>query len=210
MKLAARFLIMSAVALAAGTVWSQDPGWPRVVQQGKTQIVIYEPQPDSLAGPSLNSRVAVSIKRPEDKAPLFGALWVSATLNVERDQGLAHIMSIRIERTRFADVPEREVQSLVQFLEDGVPEWDLSLSLTRLKLSPQPAGNGPDADYHNDPPKIIVVDHPAILLLLDSEPRLRNAGSGGLQQVVNTALPVIFDPKSKQYWFYGSSVWFTT
>ena len=69
---------------------------------------------------------------------------------------------------------------------------------------------GPDADYRNDPPKIIVVHHPAILLLLDGEPRLQNRGPGGLQQVVNTALPVIFDSKTRQYWFYGSSVWFTT
>ncbi|MGD1092515.1 MAG: hypothetical protein ABSB35_11065 [Bryobacteraceae bacterium] len=55
-----------------------------------------------------------------------------------------------------------------------------------------------------------MVDSPAILLLLDGEPRFKDAGSGGLQKIVNTAFPVIFDPKNKQYWFYGSSVWFTT
>jgi hypothetical protein len=210
MKPAARFLLIIALNLAAGIAWSQDLGWPYVVENGKTQIVVYQPQPDSLDGVTLNSRVAVSIKRPEDKAPLFGALWVSATLDVDRDQDLAHITSIKIDRTRFPDLPERDVQSLVQFIEAGVPEWDLSFSLTRLKASLRPAGGGPGADYRNDPPKIIVVDHPAILLLLDGEPRLQNVGSGGLQQVLNTALPLIFDPKSKQYWFYGSSVWFTT
>jgi len=106
-------------------------------------------------------------------------------------------------------VPDSDVQSLVQFLQADVPLWNLSISLTCLKATLQPAGGGPDADYRNDPPKIIVVDHPAILLLLDGEPRMQDAGAG-LQQVVNTALPVIFDPGTRQYWFYGSSVWFTT
>jgi hypothetical protein len=58
----------------------------RVVKDGGTEIVVYQPQPDSLDGVTLQSRVAVSIKRPGDKAPLFGALWVVATLDVDRDQ----------------------------------------------------------------------------------------------------------------------------
>ncbi len=210
MKSVGRFLIMSTVSLTVGVSWSQDTGWPRVAKNGQTEVVVYQPQPDSLDGLTLDSRVAVSIKRPQDKAPLFGALWLIATLDIDRDQEMAHVASIKIVRTRFTDVPERDVQSLVQFLEADVPHWDLSLSLTRLRASLQPAGGGPDADYRNDPPKIVVVDYPAILLLLDGEPRLQNVGSGGLQRVVNTALPVIFDSKSRTYWFYGSRVWFTT
>jgi hypothetical protein len=210
MKLVTRFLILTTVSVAVGAAWNQDAGWPRVVKDGGTEIVVYQPQPDSLDGVTLQSRVAVSIKRPGDKAPLFGALWVVATLDVERDQDLAHVASIKVDRTRFADVPDSDVQSLARFLEADVARWDLSLSLTQLKASLEPARGGPDAAYRNDPPKIIVVDHPAILLLLDGEPRLQGVGSGGLRRVVNTALPVIFDPKTKQYWFYGSSVWFTT
>src|SRR5271170_2310621 len=124
MKLVARSLIMTAVSLAASIAWSQDPGWPRVVEDGGTQVVVYQPQPDSLDGITLRGRVAVSIKRPVDKAPLFGALWVSATLDIDRDHDLAHVISIKIDRTRFADVADRDVQSLVQFLEAGVPAWD--------------------------------------------------------------------------------------
>ncbi len=208
MKIMASFLF--AMSLTAVNARSQDLGWPRVVKDGKTQIVVYQPQPDSLDGVTLQSRVAVSVKRPQDTAPLFGALWVIETLDIDGDRDLARVVSIKVDRTRFADVADGDVQSLVQFLEADAPLWDLSISLTRLKASLQPAAGGPDGDYRNDPPKIIVVDSPAILLLLDGEPRLQDAGAGGLQRVVNTALPVIFDPKSQQYWFYGSSVWFTT
>ena len=204
-------VIFTGLCLAAALPsWGQDAGWPRVVKDGMTEIVVYQPQPDSLNGVTLQSRVAVSIKRPEDKAPLFGALWVSATLDVDRDQDLARVRSVTIDRTRFADLSDDEVKSVTQFLETTVPQWDLSLSLTRLRASLQPADGGPEADYRNEPPKVLVVNYPAILLLLDGEPRLQDAGAGGLKRVANTALPVIFDPKSKQYWFYGSSVWFRT
>jgi hypothetical protein len=205
-----RFLILAGLCLTAALSWGQDAGWPRVVKDDKTEIVVYQPEPDSLDGVTLQSRVAISIKRPDDKAPLFGALWVIATLDVDRDRDVAHIKSIKIDRTRFAEVPDSDVKSVAQFLETTVPQWDLSLSLTRLKASLQPADGGPDADYRNEPPKVLVVNYPAVLLLLDGEPRLQNAGSGGLQRIANTALPVIFDPKSRQYWLYGSSVWFQT
>src|ERR1700722_4109935 len=203
-------LILTTVSLMAGIAWGQDAGWPRVVKDGGTQVVVYQPQPDSLDGVTLQSRVAVSVKRTGDKAPLFGALWIIATLEIDRDEDLARVVSAKVDRARFADVSDSDVQSLVQFLEADVPHWDLSMSLTRLKASLQPAEGGPDADYRNDPPKVIVANSPAILLLLDGEPRLQDVGPGGLQRVVNTALPVIFDPKSRQYWFYGSSGGFTT
>jgi len=203
-------VILASLCLTAAMARGQDAAWPRVVEDGSTEIVVYQPQPDSLAGVTLQSRVALSIKRPTDTAPLFGAMWVTATLDVDRDQDLAQVMSIKINRTRFAGVPDSDVQSITQFLEASVPGWDLSLSLTSLKASLQTADGGPDADFRNDPPKVLVVNYPAILLLLDGKPRLQDAGSGGLQRVANTALPVIFDPTNKQYWFYGSSLWFTT
>jgi hypothetical protein len=206
----ARLLILTAVYAATGLLHAQDAGWPRVVQDGGNEVVIYQPQPDSIDGVTLQSRVAVSIKRPVDQEPVFGALWVTATLSVDRDQDIAHVIGVKIDRTRFTDIPESDVKSLTQFLEADVPRWDLSISLTRLRASLQPAELGPEADYRNDPPKIVVENRPAILLLLDGQPKLQAIGQSGLQRVANTAMPVIFDSKNKEYWLYGSSIWFTT
>src|SRR5437868_9699240 len=102
MRTVIRFLAFTALSLIASIAWGQDAGWPRVVQDAQTEIVIYQPEPDSLDGITLQSRVAVSIKRPADKAPLFGALWVIATLDIDRDEDLARAVSIKIDRTRFA------------------------------------------------------------------------------------------------------------
>ena len=201
------FLALLAAPAAFGAESSSD--WPRLVKDGSTEITIYQPQPDSLDGITLQSRVAVSIQRDTDQAPPFGALWVIATLDVDRDADLAYVRSIKIDRTRFTDVPDTDVQSVVSVLESSVPRWNLSLSLSHLRASLQ-AADAPAADYRNEPPKVIVSNTPAILLLLDGQPRLQDAGTSGLKRVANTALPVVFDPRSQQYWLFGSSVWFRT
>ncbi|HEY3823790.1 MAG TPA: hypothetical protein VGL82_04485 [Bryobacteraceae bacterium] len=202
--------ISICVSLAAGVASGREPVWPRVLNSGGARIVVYEPQPDSLDGARLESRVAVSMQRPNDNAPLIGAMWVITSLDISRAPALVRVVSVKVERTRFTGVPESDIRSLVHFLEGNLPLWDVSASYTRLKASLQPVGGSAGPGFRDDPPKIIVTDHPAILLLLDGEPRLQTVGSNGLQRVVNTALPVVFDPESKRYWLYGSSGWFTS
>ncbi|MGJ5814264.1 hypothetical protein [Paludibaculum fermentans] len=202
---------LACLALAvAGPARANDAGWPRIVHDGSTEIIVYQPQPDSLDGVTLQSRVAVSIKRPQDQQPVFGALWVAATLSTDRDRDIAEVRSVQVLRTRFTGIPDGDLQGIVSFLEKAVPRWDLSLSLSRLRATLQPVDSGGDPGYRNDPPRIVIENRPALLLLLDGPPRFQETGKKDLQVVANTALPVIFDTKHKEYWLSGSSVWFTT
>jgi hypothetical protein len=204
-------LVACLVCGGGNPLRAEDGGWPRSVTDGKTQIIVYQPQPDSLDGPTLQSRVAVSVKRPQDKDPVFGALWVSATLSTDRDREIAEVTSVKVLRTRFTGIPDSDVQELVTFLERTVPRWDLSLSLSRLRAALQPVESAADdPGFRNDPPHIIVEKRPALLLLLDGPPRLQNTDKKDLQMVANTALPVIYDTRTKDYWMFGSAVWFTT
>jgi hypothetical protein len=202
--------ILTIFVIAAGFARGQASAWPRLVRDGGTEITVYQPQPDSLDGVTLQSRVAISVKRPENKNPTFGALWMVATLDIDRDSNLARVVSVKIDRTHLSDIPDKDAASLVQALESDARLWDFSIALNSLKAGLRSSLGESGADYRNDPPKIIVMSSPAVLVLLDGEPRLQDVSSTGLKQVVNTAFPVIFDPKSKQYWLYGSSVWFTT
>jgi hypothetical protein len=188
MKRVMYLTLLLFAALAVDTASAQQAGWSRLVKAGNTEIVVYQPQPDSFDGKTLESRVAISVKRLQDHAPLFGALWATAALEVDSARDRARVASVRIERTRFPGLRDTELRPLIEFLKADVPLWDLSISLSELKASLQPARGDPEAGYRNDPPRIIVEDHPAILLLLDSEPKLRDAGFG-LQQVMNTAIP---------------------
>jgi hypothetical protein len=181
MKPAARVLIFMIAGLSGRLAQSQDAGWLRVVKDGETEVLVYQPQPYSLDGVTLQARTAVSVKRQKDKPPVFGALWVIATLDFDPGRDLARFQSVKIDRARFADMPEGEVRWLVHLLETHAPLWDNSTSLTGLKTDLQQMSQDLLNEYHNDPPKIVVVDCPAILLLLDGEPRLQDVGPGGLQ-----------------------------
>jgi hypothetical protein len=205
MKIARVFLIMTACGLMPGVARSQDAGWPRAIDTGVARLVVYEPQPESFDGVTLHSRVAISVKRPRDAAPLFGAVWAIATVSVDRARDQARVVSLKIDRTRFNDIPNNDVTSVVRFLEADAPRWYPPISLARLNASLHAADG-----YNNAAPKIVVMDRPAILLLLDGAPRLQDVAPGGLQRVVNTALPLIFDSIVGRYWFYASSGWFTT
>ncbi|MEO7387484.1 MAG: carbohydrate-binding family V/XII, partial [Gammaproteobacteria bacterium] len=200
---AAFILCLNAVTAAAAA------DWPREVRSGDATIVLYQPQFDSLDGIDTRARIAVAIQRP-NVAPEFGALWVAATLDVDRDEDTARFETFVIERARFPDATEQEVRELTALIERAAPTWDLNLSLTELRASLEAEGAGTESGFRNDPPRILYRDRPAILVTLDGEPRLQLVEGSTYQRVINTPFPIVFDPATREYWLFGSEVWFTT
>ena len=184
-------------------------GWPREVRSGNATIVLYQPQVDSLEGIDAKARIAVSIKRP-DRAPEFGALWVAATLDVDRDRDSARIETLVIERARFPDASEQEVRELTALVERAAPAWDLGFPLSELRAGLEADAGTDTADFRNVPPVIIYRNRPAILVTLDGEPRLEEIAGTPYRRVINTPFPIVFDPATREYWLFGSEVWFTT
>lgn len=200
--------VLSA-SLWSGLLVAAGADWPREVQSGAATIVLYQPQFDSLEGIETRARIAVAIQRPE-LAPEFGALWVAATLDVDRDEDTARFGTFEIERARFPDATEQEVKDLTALIERAAPTWDLNLSLTELRAGLEAEGGTADPGFRNDPPRIIYRDRPAILVTLDGEPKLQAIKDTNYQRVINTPFPVVFDPATRQYWLFGSEIWFTT
>ncbi len=198
-------LFNGPLATAAGPA----AGWPREVRSGDATIVVYQPQLDSLEGIEAKARVAVSIRRPNVE-PEFGALWVAATLDVDRDADIARIQSFVIERARFPDATEQEVGELTRLIEQTAPRWDMGMSLGELRAGLEADADGDEPRFRNNPPKIIYRDRPAILVTLDGEPRLQVIQGTPYQRVINTPFPIIFDSASREYWLFGSEVWFTS
>ena len=214
MSTVAQRLLTGALALLlAAAGFAATPagrGWPREVHTGDSTIVVYQPQFDSLDGINAKARIAVAIRRQPGTEPEFGALWVAATLAVDRDDGTAVIQRLVIERARFPDATDAEVKELTARLERVVPNWDLDLSLAELKAGLQADNAGDDPAFRNDPPKIVFRDKVAILVTLDGPPRLQAIRDTAYQRVINTPFPIVFDPRTREYWLYGSDVWFVT
>jgi hypothetical protein len=49
--------LLGAILTMAGVSRAHDAGWPRTLNNGCREIVVYQPQPDSLQGTTLQSRV---------------------------------------------------------------------------------------------------------------------------------------------------------
>ena len=207
----ASLLLAAALLAFAGAAATADAEWPRQITRGDgTTIRVYEPEYDSLDGETLLSRSAVSIEHPGDEAPVFGAVETTARLDIDREDGRARIAELSVDHLRFPGMREdsAEARELAATLEREIPRWNLELSVADIegRLDAR-SGAG---ELRNTPPKFIYSDQPSILISIDGEPRLRAVGNSGLERVVNTPFPVVYDRASGRYYFYGSSTWFVT
>ena len=74
--------------------------WPKVIENPKGIITIYQPQPESLNGNIVEGRAAISVKPAKSKKPVFGAIWYKAELEVDRTTRMAVIKDVTIPNIR--------------------------------------------------------------------------------------------------------------
>jgi hypothetical protein len=202
------------VALLALTIFStapaEDLGWPREVKNGDTVIVIYQPQPESLNGNLLTARTAVSIAQG-GATPVFGAVWGTATLDIDRDARTVSAVKMTVDRVRFPDVDAQKQQEMRQIVETQFAKLEMTMSLDRLMTSLEASEREQRGqDLKSEPPTIIFSSQPALLVTIDGQPEMRPIGETKLMRIVNTPFPIVYDPTGKTYYLYGSSVWFAT
>src|ERR1700722_10025922 len=185
--------------------------WPREIDSSIGQIVLYEPQSDSLDGDTLTGRCAISLQRPNEKEPVFGALWFSSQVAVDRDEGTVTILNIKVSRVRFPDAETDEIQKFTDAVESEVPQWELVMSVQQLEdglaASQQEASS--TENLKSDPPQIIFSQTPAVLVSFDGDPELRAIENTPYQRVVNTAFLIIKD-KSGTFYLSNGQAWYSS
>ena len=78
-------LLLLTAGLLTATTATEDPGWPRELSHAKGDVVIYQPQLESLEGDMLRARAAVSVKLKEAENPVFGVIWSNSRVHTDRD-----------------------------------------------------------------------------------------------------------------------------
>ena len=119
-------------SLQAESDSSDDIGWPRVIEDPRGTVIVYQPQLDSFKNNVLEGRAAVSVTLKDAKEPVFGAVWFRARLETDLDNRTASILNLIIPRVRFPEATPEQEKKFAEFLETEIPEWDLSISLDRL------------------------------------------------------------------------------
>ena len=198
-----------AVLLICLPVAAQDQGWPKQIETDGYVVQVYQPQIDDIVENLIQARAAVSVKMPGG-TPIFGAVWIDATIATDRDTRNVDILTVDVPTVRFPEASEEQQQQLAELLEAEIPLWDLDLSMDRLVASLDGVEGPPgQPELNNAPPKIIFKNVPAILVLIDGEPILEDVENSKLQRVVNTPYVMVFDKKSNAFYLASDESWFS-
>ena len=167
-KLASLALLSYCVTVLAP---AQESGWPREIETSQGTVTIYQPQIEDFTGDKLEARAAVSVT-PKGGAPVFGAVWISARVETDRDTRTVSVRSIEVPQVKFAHASDEDQQKLAEFLKKEIATWNLTFSVDDLLTSLEAQGIQGTQGLRHDPPRILYSQEPAILVRIDGEPKL--------------------------------------
>jgi len=190
------------VLLPAAAVATEEKEWPREIIAPEGVVVIYQPQPEKMEGNRLEGRAAVAVELKGSTEPVYGAIWFDARLDTDRAERTATIADVSITNVRFPEADEQRSDRLAALLEEEMPKWQLPISLDRLLTTLELADKRAEAaeKINTDPPEILFVSEPAVLVTLDGEPRLQKEEGSELMRVINTPFTILFAPAEKTYY----------
>ncbi len=184
--------------------------WPKIIKSPNGELTIYQPQPESVKGTFLSARAAVSVKLKDSKRPVFGAIWITTTLVVDRDTRMATLSDIKIPTIRFSDdIDSAAVIKLRKLIEEEIPKWNYEVSVDDIIATLESSDITAIDQFNNDPPEIIIAKKPTILVLIDGDPIMKDLEGYDYKRVQNSAFFIINDPKTKQYYLYGNKIWYS-
>lgn len=203
--------VFAILLLAVSTVHAEGDRWPRQLPTDQAQITMFQPQLELFDGTKLEARAAVSIKRPSDTTALYGAVWISSTVNVDRDLRMVYIKTLQITNVRFPESVQDQ-EKLKQTIGDALKKDLPPLSLDELvtAMDAVKAQNNNAAKFKNDPPEIIYATSPTVLVFIDGEPRYEAIEKSDLKRIVNTPFPIFLTKGSSALHLYTGQYWYTT
>jgi hypothetical protein len=214
--------VLLLAALFSMAVGMAQEGWPVRFQAGGNEYQLFAPQPESMDGMYFTARAAISMKRPQDRSPIFGAIWADAKLELDRGSRLGRLIRFDVNDARFPGVEDRqELSRLRQSLSSEIPMHAPPISMDWLVAALEEEKHSGD-QYVNDPPEIIYRDRASALVFIDGEPiydKLEATTTAGgdplyqpdsrarLERVLNTPFTILRVQDGEHYLF-GSRMWF--
>jgi len=211
LRLSLLFFLVSL--LIAPQLYSEELNkWPRDVKVSSGTITIYQPQIESLKGNILKGRAAVAYHGSGSDATIFGAAWFSAQVNIDRENSSVHYETLKITDTRFPQENKQRRDEFSEAVSQGVKKGNLTSSIDELTtaLAAVEQEQQQAANLKNDPPEIIYMDKPALLVVIDGKSMLQKIKKSDYQAVTNTPYP-LFSENNNGNWFLNAAdnVWYT-
>jgi hypothetical protein len=188
---------------------SDEWGWPRQFNSGDTTITIYQPQLDAWSGNQLTGRAAVSVQTSASAPPTYGVIWFSARTEVDKQAGTVTLDSYQITRSSLPAAAGGGADDLQLIRQNfGTVAGTLPIEQLEADLTVTQAENQQRRQpIRNDPPRIIVSTTPAVLVLVDGQPALRQVAGTDLLRVINTRALILLDRTSGAYYLGLTDRW---
>ena len=207
-------LSVSCMLLAFSVLFASDETpvspWPLDVPYGSGVITLYQPQPEKLDGNVLTGRAAASYlangKSEDDR--VFGALWFTATLDIDREHDVAKARSMTITKvvTPKGEKTDDDGAAAKKAIQDAVVALNVEIDLDRLAATLEEPANAGSADIASAVPRILIRQEPTVLVVLDGAPKRQEVD--GVQRVVNTPAFIAIDSDGT-WWLRGDTDWLT-
>ena len=204
-------LLLSACLMVFGFSRASDD-WPKLINTDRSQIKVYQPEPESFKGNILMFRSAISVLENGSNEPVFGAFWGTAKVETDRDNRILTIITLDVTSIR---IPAIQGQDTIDYIDDALeskfPKAAGALSLDEIvaSLNQNQQETKLSQGISNKPPKVMFVTQPSMLVLIDGEPKLQRNQDLKLDMVANTPFTILKNNDGRFY-LYGSKHWYVS
>jgi hypothetical protein len=171
---------------------------------------MYQPQIETWEGDVIHAYAALSVVSKSDQETKYGVVWFTARTEVDKVNRQVTLDNFQISKLEFPTLKEKEAEYQA-FLQAKLPGKSRVIALDRLQTALAASDSARAGikgfPVNNDPPQVIFITKPAILVLVDGPPKFRDVGGTELQLVLNTHSTIILDTKKVQYYLNVLDGW---
>jgi hypothetical protein len=185
--------------------------WPKKTKVNGDTLTIYQPQVENWKGDVLEARAAVAVETPDAPAPTYGMIRFTARTEVDKAAGMVTLADFHVTKAIFPADKGKSNQYKTTLSDVASNHRPMTIALERLEadLSVTRAISGVESQpIANTPPRIIVSETPALLVLVNGRPTLRQLADTDFLRVINTRALILLDKSSGRYFLYTVDHWF--
>lgn len=204
-----RFIFAAFTLMLIGLFNANAIEWPQEVTAKEGNIVVYQPQPESLDGNILQGRAAMSLELIDRDDPIFGAFWFSARIDTSADN--ATVRDVKVTRVRWPESTVADEQRFTEVVEKSIGTSSFTISMERLSASLANAKQEKQSleNIKNDAPNIIFRQQLTVLLSYDGSPQFREIENSPYERALNTPFAVARNKQTKKMYLSNGTFWYT-
>src|SRR5262249_33744931 len=134
------------------------------------------------------AQAAMAMESKASPQPTFGVVWFSARTEVDKENRVVILEEVTLTKANFPTAADRQDDYLA-LVKKNLADLLHTMSLPRLEASlavTQAEAAAPKVEIKNEPPRILFSTRPAVLVLVDGKPVLRQVPGTNLLRVINT------------------------